>query len=68
MDRRDWELLDKQLQGSDPSQRNDGVPVLTVVSVFFAGMIHATAAMACDDNGTCRIRSHPPAGSTLVAL
>ena len=39
MDRRDWELLDKQLQGSDPSRRNDGVPVLTVVSVFFAGMI-----------------------------
>jgi hypothetical protein len=86
MDQRDWELLDKQLQGSDPSRRNDGVPVLTVVSVFFAGMIiggilfapetqpmriassHATAAMACDDNGTCRIRSHPPAGSTLVAL
>ena len=86
MDRRDWELLDKQLQGSDPSRRNDGVPVLTVAAVFFSGMIiggilfapetqpmriasnHATAAMECDDNGTCRIRSHPPAGSTLVAL
>jgi hypothetical protein len=86
MDRRDWELLDKQLQGSDPSRRNDGVPVLTVVAVFFSGMIiggilfapetqpmriasnHATAAMACDDNGTCRIRSHPPAGSTLAHL
>jgi hypothetical protein len=35
MDRRDWELLDKQLQGPDPSRRNDGVPVLTVVAVFF---------------------------------
>ena len=86
MDRRDWELLDKQLQGSDPSRRDDGVPILTVVAVFFSGMIiggilfapktqpmriasnHATAAMACDDNGTCHIRSHPPAGSTLVAL
>ena len=39
MDRRDWELLDKQLQGSDPSRRNDGVPILTVVAVFFSGMI-----------------------------
>ena len=29
---------------------------------------HTTAAMACDDNGACRIRSHPPAASTLVAL
>ena len=86
MNRRDWELLDKQLQGSDPSRRNDGVPIPTAVAVFFSGMIiggilfapetqpvqiassHATAAMACDDNGACRIRSHPLAGSTLVAL
>ena len=85
MDRRDWELLDKQL-GSDPSRRNDRVTVLTAVAVFFSGMIigsmlfapetqpmriasnHATAAMACDDSGACRIRSHPPAGGTLVAL
>jgi hypothetical protein len=29
---------------------------------------HTTAAMACDDNGACRIRSHPPAGGTLVVL
>ena len=84
MDRRDWELLDKQLQGSVPSRRNDGVPVLMVAAVFFPGMIigsilfapeaqrmriasnHATAVMACDDNGTCRIRSHPPAGSVAL--
>jgi hypothetical protein len=84
MDRRDWELLDKQLQGSVPSRRNDGVPVLMVAAVFFSGMIiggilfapeaqpmrvasnHATAVMACDDNGTCRIRSHPPAGSVAL--
>ena len=39
MDRRDWELLDKQLQGSVPSRRNDGVPVLMVAAVFFSGMI-----------------------------
>jgi hypothetical protein len=86
MDQRDWKLLDKQLRGLNPSRRNRGVTVLTVVVVFFAGMAlgsmlfahenrpmriasnHTTAAMACDDNGACRIRSHPPAGNTLVAL
>jgi hypothetical protein len=85
MEQRDWELLDKQVWGLRPP-RNNRVTVLTVIAVFFSGMIiggilfapetqpmriasnHATAAMACDDNGTCRIRSHPPAGSTLVAL
>ncbi len=86
MDRRDWELLDKQLRGPNPSLRNDGIAVLTVVVAFFAGLTlggmffahetkpmrvasnHMTAAMACDDNGACRIRSHPPADSALVAL
>ena len=86
MDQRDWELLDKQLRGSDPSPRNDGVAVLSVVAVFLAGTTlggilfapeskpmriasnHTTAAIACDDNGACRIRSHPPAAGTLVAL
>ena len=38
MDQRDWELLDRQLCGSDPCRRNDGVTVFTVVAVFFAGM------------------------------
>jgi len=33
MEQRDWGLLDKQVR------RNDGVIVLTVVAVFFAGMI-----------------------------
>ena len=86
MDQRDWELLDKQLQGPNPSRRNNGGMFLTVVAMFFAGMTfggtlfaheskpmriasnHTTTAMACDDEGACRIRSHPPAGGTLVAL
>jgi len=38
MEQRDWELLDKQVQGLRPP-RNDGVMVLMVVAVFFAGMI-----------------------------
>jgi hypothetical protein len=89
MERSDWELLDKQLRGqqvrgSDP--RREGVTVLSVVAMFFAGMMlggilfanevkpmriasnQMTAALACDDNGACRIRSHPPAAGTLVAL
>jgi hypothetical protein len=38
MDQRDWELLDKQLRGPNPSRLNDGGTVLTVVAFFFAGM------------------------------
>ena len=38
MEQRDWELLDKQVWGLRPP-RNDSVIVLTVVAVFFAGMI-----------------------------
>jgi hypothetical protein len=38
MEQRDWELLDKQLRGQHPPQ-NDGLIVLTVAAVFFAGMI-----------------------------
>jgi len=38
MEQRDWELLDKQVRGFRPP-RNDGVMVLTVFAVFFAGMI-----------------------------
>ena len=38
MEQRDWELLDKQVRGLRPP-RNDDVTVLTVVAMFFAGMI-----------------------------
>ena len=38
MDQRDWELLDKQLRGPNPSRRNNGGMFLTVVAIFFAGM------------------------------
>ena len=38
MDQRDWEILDKQLRGANPTRRNDDVTALTVVMVFFAGM------------------------------
>jgi hypothetical protein len=38
MERRDWELLDKQLHGHQ-SQRNDGSIISTAVAVFIAGLI-----------------------------
>jgi hypothetical protein len=37
MNKRDRVLLDKQLRGYTP-RRRDGVMILTVVAVFFAGM------------------------------
>jgi hypothetical protein len=38
MDQRDQELLDKQLRRLNLSPRNDGVMVLAILIVFFAGM------------------------------
>jgi hypothetical protein len=39
MDQRDLDLLDKQMRRFDPSPRRDGVLMLAVVAVFFAGLI-----------------------------
>jgi hypothetical protein len=85
MNQRDWELLDKQLPGTNFSRRNGSLTILMAVAVFFAGIAFGTimvthesrpiriasnhtAAMACEYNGACRIRPHPPAVSTLSAL
>jgi hypothetical protein len=38
MDRRDQELLDKQLRNIPIAQRNDGVVILALLAVFFSGM------------------------------
>jgi hypothetical protein len=38
MDPRDQELLDKQLRQLNPSPRSDGVMILAMLAVFFAGM------------------------------
>jgi hypothetical protein len=38
MDQRDQELLDKQMRAINPAPRRDGVIIVTVLMVFFAGM------------------------------
>jgi hypothetical protein len=38
MEQRDWELLDRQLQGANFPRRNYSLTVLMVVAVFFAGI------------------------------
>jgi hypothetical protein len=38
MNRRDQELLQKQLQHVRPAPRNDGVMILALAAVFFAGI------------------------------
>ena len=50
MDQRDWELLDKQLQGPNPSRRNNGGMFLTVVAIFFAGMTLGSILFAHESN------------------
>jgi hypothetical protein len=81
MDQHDWELLDRQLRGPNPSPRNNAGMFLTAVAIFFTGMTLGgilfaheskpmriasnTVMMVCDDNGACRIRSHPPSVAAL---
>jgi hypothetical protein len=38
MDRRDWELLDKQMRRLQPAPRRDSVMALMLVGVFLAGI------------------------------
>ena len=45
MDQRDWELLDKQLRGANLPRRNDSLAVLTVIAVFFAGILFGSVAV-----------------------
>jgi hypothetical protein len=46
MDRRDQELLDKQLRRFSPAPRNDGAMMLALVAVFLAGMTVGSFAFA----------------------
>ena len=46
MDRRDWELLNRQLRGANNlPQQTDSLTVLTVVAVFFAGIAFGSLAV-----------------------
>lgn len=38
MNRRDQELLDKQLRGLNITPRSDGIMMLAILAVFFTGM------------------------------
>jgi hypothetical protein len=38
MNRRDQELLEKQLHGLTPAPRNDGILMLAVLAIFFVGI------------------------------
>ena len=57
MEQRDWELLDKQVRERRPP-RTDGVIVLSVVAVFFAGMMVAEMPAGQEPtSGTCMRRN-----------
>ena len=45
-DRRDQELLDKQVRRFGPAPRQDGTTYLALVAVFFAGMTFGAVAFA----------------------
>ena len=39
MNQSDQELLDKQLRGLYPPPRRDGMLIMTIVAVFFGGLV-----------------------------
>jgi hypothetical protein len=71
MDRRDQELLDKQLSRVSPAPRNDGVMILAIVAVFFAGM--TVGSFLVDEGSPVRVASNDtvsavaPGGAPLVS-
>jgi len=57
MDRRDQELLDKQLGRIVPSLRNDGVLMLTVTAIFIAGVTLGGALFANEGEAPAQMAS-----------
>jgi hypothetical protein len=62
---RDQELLDKQLRGID-SRPPEGVLMLAIATVFFAGMAVGGFLFAYTDQPSLRIAANDVAGQTSV--
>jgi hypothetical protein len=65
MDRRDQELLDKQLRRVTPAPRNDGIMILAIVAVFFAGM--TVGSFLVDEGAPTRVASNDTASAVAPA-
>lgn len=61
MDRRDLELLDKQMTHIAPAPRGTGVLMLAIAAVFFAGI-------AVGDTLSARQSKPPPLQTAAVSL
>jgi hypothetical protein len=57
MNRRDQELLNKQFRWLSPSPRSDGVMILAMVTLFFAGIVLGGAVVA-HESGPMQIASN----------
>ncbi len=71
MNRRDRDLLSKQLRWLSPSSRNDGVMVCAIVAAFVAGI--SLGALAAHKSDLMKIVSYPSGedrspGSVFVAV
>jgi hypothetical protein len=65
MNRRDQELLDKQLHGLSSAPRSDGILMLAILAVFFAGIAiggflyaYAEKPVQIAANDTVRTQTH----------
>ena len=73
MNRRDQELLDKQLHGVLPGPRHDGALALAILAIFLAGMTIGGFLTAVTDEPPIRVASNeaglvapPPAAPSVL--
>lgn len=70
MNQSDQELLDKQLRGLYPPSRRDGMLIMTIVAVFFGGLV--LGGLLFGHNGPTRTASNEwaeasPHGAPITA-
>jgi len=65
MDRRDRELLDKQLRAIYPAPRNDGVMIVMIVAMFLAGM-SLGGLLSAPRSAPMQVASNDPVAAALA--
>ncbi len=65
MDQRDQELLDKQLRHLSLPSRNDGLTILMLVAIFFAGLV-VGGILFGHGGETIQVASNEPPGAISV--
>jgi hypothetical protein len=68
MDKRDKELLEKQLSWVRPSRRRDGISMLLALAFFVAGLLLGSTLFAFFDRPMLMASNSSPAAVTIPML